>query len=128
MSASDPQWTHPALLAAAVLVAVAGWLLWLNWHADDEPWRVTGLILSLCLVALAGGWLRHGPSTVAVVTVTTVAMFSIDASTDTTDGANFWPVGAIFLTIAAVPGLAAVAGIAALARTLADRTRARRGW
>jgi hypothetical protein len=57
--------------------------------------------------------------------VATGAMFSADASTQATLGANLWPVGAVFLLIGALVGLGVVALLVGGVRLAASRSAAR---
>jgi hypothetical protein len=52
-------------------------------------------------------------------------MFSVDASTQPTIGANLWPVGALFRLIGALVGLGVVALLVGGVRLAAGRMAAR---
>lgn len=115
----------------AVTSAVIGmvcWVAWLPWHAAKQvsptgtetgpytPHQVMGLILSVCLVALVGGWFKVPLSTGCGLAVGMTVMFSADAITQVTDDASIWPVGAAMLLVGATVGLCIVAYASLVAR------------
>jgi uncharacterized membrane protein YccC len=70
---------------------------------------VVELALTLAMAVAVAAWLGIGTYAVLTDSVATTAMFSADASTQATLGANLWHVGAVFLLIGALVGLGVVA-------------------
>jgi hypothetical protein len=130
--------TRLMVIVAITAVAVTGWLGWLGWHAQKHEvpgstavegpyaaWQVTALALTLAVVVAVSSWLRFGTTGVLTASVATTVMFSLDASTQETIGANLWPVGATALLIGALLGLGLVAILAAGVKLATHRLLAR---
>jgi hypothetical protein len=130
--------TQLLTVAAVAVVAVGGWLGFLGWHEQKHrvpgsmavegpyaPWQVVALALTLAMAVAVAAWLGVGTYAVLTASVATAAMFSADASTQATLGANLWPVGAVFLLIGALLGLGVVALLVGGVRLAASRTAAR---
>jgi hypothetical protein len=114
--------TRVLTVAAVAVAAVAGWLGWLGWHEQKHqvpgstavegpyaPWQVVALALTLALAVAVAAWLGIGTYAVLTASVATTVMFSVDASSQPTIGANMWPAGAVFLLVGALLGLGVVA-------------------
>ncbi|MDX6325683.1 MAG: hypothetical protein QOK15_2037 [Nocardioidaceae bacterium] len=97
------------MVVAVAVVAVGGWLGWLGWHEQKhevpgstavegpyEPWQVVALAITLATAVAVAAWLGIGMYAVLTASVATTVMFSVDASTQQTIGANLWPAGAVF--------------------------------
>jgi hypothetical protein len=122
------------LLGVLVLVAatLAAWWLWLGsdtrYEVDPvtgsttgpyEPVQVVGCVLSLLVVAVAGGLLLRPWLVVVVMTVAFTAAWSVAAATR--DESGLWVVGAALVAVGMAAGTAACAFGAGLARTAAGR-------
>jgi hypothetical protein len=130
--------TQLLTIVAVAVVAVGGWLGFLGWHeqkhevpgstAVEGPyaaWQVVALALTLAVTVAVAAWLGIGTYAVLTAAVATTVMFSADASTQPTIGANLWPVGALFLLIGALVGLGVVALLVGGVRHAAARSAAR---
>jgi hypothetical protein len=130
--------TQLLIVVAIAVVAVGGWLGWLGWHEQKHhvpgstsvegpyaPWQVVALALTLAAAVAVAAWLGIGTYAVLTASVATTVMFSVDASTQPTIGANLWPVGALFLLIGALVGLGVVALLVGGVRLAAGRMAAR---
>jgi hypothetical protein len=126
------------MVVAVAVVAVGGWLGWLGWHEQKhevpgsaavegpyEPSQVVALAITLATAVAVAAWLGIGTFAVLTASVATTVMFSVDASTQPTIGANLWPVGAVFLLIGALVGLGVVALLVGGVRLAAVRYGAR---
>jgi hypothetical protein len=127
--------TKLAMVVAVAVVAVGGWL---GWHEQKhqvpgstavegpyEPWQVFALAITLATAVAVAAWLGIGTYAVVSASVATTVMFSVDASTQQTIGANLWPAGAVFLLIGALVGLGVVALLVGGIRLAAVRSGAR---
>ena len=95
-------------LVAAVLT-VAAYLGCLGWDRQRTPdgsgpynaWQVVGLALTLvimtAIISRRSTDLTQPLAAIAVATAVLTLAFSIDAATENTPDASFWPLGAMFL-------------------------------
>lgn len=137
---------RPRGIVATVCAAVVGavcWLAWLPWHAHKHLNRVTlaetgpytrhqveALIVTVCVIAVVGGWFRLVLATGVGVAFGMTVTFSADAITQVSPDANLWPIGAAFLWVGAATGLCLVAYASLLVRVAASwlsRWRSLRG-
>jgi hypothetical protein len=123
------------LTVLTALLGAASWLVWLPWHAvkqlnpdgfETGPYtshQVESLILTVCLIAFVGGWLKLVFSTGLGLALGMTVVFSADAATQVSRDADIWPVGAVFLLIGGGAGLCLVAFTSLLARQTLTRYR-----
>ncbi|MFJ8582522.1 hypothetical protein [Micromonospora sp. NPDC093277] len=127
--------TTRALFGAPLLAAatVAAWWAWLGWETgytvDPEtgatsgpyaPWQVAGAVLSLALLAAAGGWWLSPWLVVPVMTVAFTAAWAAQAAS--TDGSGLWAVGAVLVLVGTAAGTTVVSLVARLVRRRTGRS------
>lgn len=113
------------LLAAAT---VGTWLAWLSWNTgyriDPETgarsgpyavWQVAGCVLTLAVVAAAGGWWLSPWLVAPVMAVAFTVPWAVQAAS--IDGSGLWAVGATLVLI----GTAAGSGVVSLGTHLLHR-------
>ncbi|SIR24741.1 hypothetical protein [Micromonospora avicenniae] len=113
------------LLAAAT---VGTWLAWLSWNTgyQTDPqtgavsgpyavWQVAGCVLTLAVVAAAGGWWLSPWLVAPVMAVAFTVPWAVQAAS--TDGSGLWAVGATLVLI----GTAAGGGVVSLGTHLLHR-------
>ncbi|MGW5669184.1 hypothetical protein [Micromonospora sp. NPDC003776] len=113
------------LLAAAT---VGTWFAWLSWNTgyriDPETgarsgpyavWQVAGCVLTLAVVAAAGGWWLSPWLVAPVMTVAFTVPWAVQAAS--IDGSGLWVVGATLVLI----GTAAGSGVVSLGTHLLHR-------
>lgn len=113
------------LLATAT---VGTWLAWLSWNTgyqvDPETgatsgpyavWQVAGCVLTLAVVAAAGGWWLSPWLVAPVMAVAFTVPWAVQAAS--TDGSGLWAVGATLVLI----GTAAGGGVVSLGTHLIRR-------
>ncbi|TDC38152.1 hypothetical protein E1211_08145 [Micromonospora sp. 15K316] len=115
------------LLAAAT---VGTWLAWLSWNTgyriDPETgatsgpyavWQVAGCVLTLAVIAAAGGWWLSPWLVAPVMALAFTLPWSVDAASS--DRTGLWAVGAILVLIGTAAGSGVVSlGIHLLRRRL----------
>lgn len=62
-----------------------------------QAWQVIGCAVVLTALAYAGGAAQQVLATSASLTVAFTTAWSVQAANTVTDGANLWPVGALFM-------------------------------
>ncbi|MFU8853051.1 hypothetical protein ACNAW0_18990 [Micromonospora sp. SL1-18] len=113
------------LLAAAT---VGTWLAWLSWNTgyrvDPETgarsgpyavWQVAGCVLTLAVVAAAGGWWLSPWLVAPVMAVAFTVPWAVQAAS--IDGSGLWAVGATLVLI----GTTAGSGVVSLGTHLLHR-------
>lgn len=118
----------PGLLVVvtAAVAAAVGYLAPLGWHElqDYVTRKVWIFALIVAVVSAAAGWRGRGPTAVMTLTITVTVLWSVDAATDRgVDGANLWPVGAMFVLVATLAGAAIAATAASALHASRDRVR-----
>lgn len=122
--------------ALAALLTVLSYLGWLGWDQHKyrvpgttrvegpyEPWQVVGLAVTLAAVAAALAWRRMSVAATLTITVVLTLAWSVDAATETSQDANLWPVGAVFLAVGTMAGMVVVCALSEGLRTLISRRR-----
>lgn len=102
-----------------MFVTTGGYLILLGWHElhGYNRSRVADLGLVLAVLAAWTGWRRPFVIGSLVLTATLVVLWSIDAATGPSDGANLWPVGAIMLAVTTAAGAFFVSWLVWVLRT-----------
>jgi hypothetical protein len=104
-------------LAAATIVAYPVWIGWDRHHARGygtvsgpyAAWQITGLVVTLAVLAGLAGWSHRSVSAILVMPVALAVCFAInDQSTDTGDSGNLWMIGDAVIFAASVAGVALV--------------------
>jgi hypothetical protein len=122
----------PVVMAVLTIAAYLGWLGWdqqrnLDGSGPYEAWQVVGLALILATMTAIVSWqsaeVTQPLASVAVITALLTLAFSIDAATDRTPDASFWPLGALFLYSGTASGLVVVAVLARALRQWIHRHR-----
>jgi len=99
-------------------LSLAAWWAWLGWDTEYqvdpvtgnssgpyEPFQVIGCVLTLGVMAVAGGLVLRPLSVVAAMTVSFTAAWAISAAAS--DESGLWPVGAVLVAGGMVAGTAA---------------------
>ncbi|MEU2611137.1 hypothetical protein ABZ570_06035 [Micromonospora sp. NPDC007271] len=105
------------LLLAAVTVGT--WLAWLSWNTgyrvDPETgatsgpyavWQVAGCVLTLAVVAAAGGWWLNPWLVAPVMAVAFTVPWALQAASN--DASGLWTVGAVSVLVGTAAGSAVV--------------------
>ncbi|TYC00803.1 hypothetical protein FXF53_12900 [Micromonospora sp. WP24] len=118
---------QPTLLGGLLLAAVTvgTWLAWLSWNTgyrtDPETgavsgpyavWQVAGCVLTLAVVAAAGGWWLSPWLVAPVMAVAFTVPWAVQAASS--DGSGLWAVGATLVLM----GTAAGSGVVSLVTRL----------
>ncbi|MFD2763486.1 hypothetical protein [Micromonospora eburnea] len=125
--------TTRTLLGLLLVVATVGaWWAWLGWETgytvDPETgaisgpyagWQVVGVVLTLALLAAAGGWWLSPWLVAPAMTVAFTAAWAAHAAS--TDDTGLWAVGAVLVLV----GTAAGTTVVSLAARSARRRTAR---
>ncbi|MFF0656602.1 hypothetical protein [Micromonospora tulbaghiae] len=108
------------LLALATAGAWAAWLSWESgWTVDPETgamsgpyavWQVAAAVLSLGVLAAAGGWWLNVWLVAPVMTVAFTVPWAVHAAS--TDDTGLWAVGAALVAIGTTIGTTLVGGAA----------------
>jgi hypothetical protein len=117
------------------VLTVAAWWLWLGWdtqYQNDpvtgvssgpyEAWQVTGCVLCLAAIAVAGGLLLRPWIVISVMTVAFTVAWSWSAAR--TDDTGLWLVGAFLVVAGLSSGSAALSFGARYVLSSARRRRA----
>ena len=127
--------THSSLVVVGLAAAsLASWWLWLGlvkrYETDPvtgtttgpyQPAQVVGCVLTLLVVAVAGGLLTRPWLVVVAMTVPFTVAWSVDAAAH--DDSGLWAVGAVLVGAGTAIGTAVCAGAARLVRTALRRGR-----
>ncbi|MEU4677574.1 hypothetical protein [Micromonospora sp. NPDC023737] len=112
-----PSGVQLTLLGGLLLAAttVGTWLAWLSWNTgyqiDPETgavsgpyavWQVAGCVLTLAVVAAAGGWWLSPWLVTPVMAVAFTVPWAVQAAS--TDGSGLWVVGATLVLIGTAAG------------------------
>ena len=104
--------------SALAFATAANYVGWLGWHPHDEVtvppnWQITGLVIAQIAIIVSVLVRRHSMLLpLVVVPATLTASWALQASQQSTIGANIWPVGAIFLFVGATLATMTVCGLA----------------